>query len=111
MEIEGLTFPEALERLAGKAGLQVPARRRAGPRETGLAEVVEFAVNYYQRELEHPERGREGREYLKSRGVRGETAVEWRLGVAGPGWENLVRAAAGRFDPKLLLEAGLCVQR
>ncbi|MBI5835613.1 MAG: DNA primase [Candidatus Eisenbacteria bacterium] len=111
MELEKLTFPEALEKLAARAGLQVPRRDPRSAAERGLAEVVDFAVRYYEDELKHPERGREGRTFLKTRGIKAETVVDYHLGLAGAGWEGLVRAARGKFPDSALLEAGLCVQK
>ncbi|HVP38122.1 MAG TPA: DNA primase [Candidatus Saccharimonadales bacterium] len=111
MELERLTFPEALERLARRAGLTMPRRGGWSREPQGLAQVVEFAVAYYEGELREPERGREGRAFLKTRGIKAETALEYRLGLAGAGWEGLVRAARGRFEEGALLKAGLCVQK
>ena len=111
MELEHLTFPEALERMATRAGLAMPRRSPGTRAESGLAQVVEWAVRFYEDELRHPERGREGRSFLKDRGIRAETVVQYRLGLAGAGWENLARASEGKWAADALLKAGLCVQR
>ena len=69
MDIENLTFPEALEKLARKANLEMPRRGPQQRADAGLSQVVEWAVRFYQAELSHPDRGREGREFLKRRGI------------------------------------------
>jgi DNA primase len=84
-ETEGLTFPEAVEKLATEAGVELPkwspedeAREE---RRKSLYEIVEAACVFFEEQL----RGRAGeqaREYLLSRGLNGEAAGQFRLGYA-----------------------------
>lgn len=115
MQSEGLSFPEAVERLAGEAGLQVP---RASPearetqrRRSGLLEVLEAAAEWFAAQLAGRE-GAEAREYLVRRGVSAETVAAFRLGYA-PGRRGLLRAAlnARGIDDGQLAEAGLIKRR
>ena len=85
METEGLSFPEAVEKLAGEAGVELPkwtaedeAREE---RKKSLYEIVELAAQFYEAQLRAPP-GREARDYLKSRGLDDAGAKQFRLGYA-----------------------------
>ena len=113
MRDEGLAFPEAIERLAGDAGLALPARdAHAEAREQerlSLYAVVETAAAWFEAELAGP-RGAAARLYLDGRGVDEETRARFRLGFAPEGRQGLRSALAGGGVPAaMLLEAGLVV--
>lgn len=85
METEGLSFPEAVEKLAGEAGVELPKwsaedEAREEKRKS-LYDIVELAAAFYEDQL-RGNAGREAREYLKSRGLDGEAAKKFRLGYA-----------------------------
>lgn len=87
METEGLSFPEAVERLAQEAGLPLPkispeteAKEKA---RASLYEVLELAAAHFSARLLAPE-GREPRAYLESRGISDEMRARFRLGYAMP---------------------------
>ena len=115
METENLSFPEAVERLASDAGMEVP---RATPEEAqrekrrgGLYEAVEAATVWFQQRLHGPE-GKQALEYLTRRGLDSETIARFRLGYAPPlkrGEPSRLSAALGKqgFEIPMLLEAGL----
>ena len=111
MRMEGLSFPEAVERLAGEAGLQVPRAspedRAAARRRADLYDVVEAAAAWFEARLAGPE-GAEARAYLEGRGLRAETVAAFRLGYA-PDQRGQLRAAlnARGMDNAQLAEAGL----
>jgi DNA primase len=111
MRAEGLSFPEAVERLAGEAGLQVPRaspeERATARRRADLYEVVEAAAAWFEERLAGPE-GAEARAYLTQRGLTGETITAFRLGYA-PDKRGQMRAAlnARGIDDGRLAEAGL----
>jgi DNA primase len=111
MRTEGLSFPEAVERLAGEAGLQVPVaspeeRVRAKARET-LHGVNEAACVWFERQLRAPA-GRAALDYLKGRGLGDETIARFRLGFAPEGRDALKAALMKEgLSEALLLEAGL----
>lgn len=114
MKTEGLNFPEAVERLAAEAGMEVPVdspeeRERAKARQ-GLIEVLEAAAGYFSRLLRMPE-GKRALDYLKGRGLTDETIARFRLGVA-PDSRGGLRAALARegIDQNLMLAAGLVRQ-
>ena len=116
MNYRQLEFVEAVEQLAQRLGMEVPREGGdAGPPERPVApiyDLLETASGYFQRQLrEHPQKSR-AVDYLKSRGLSGEIAAEFKLGYAPPGWENLTNALdleAG--DRKRLRDAGLVIDR
>ncbi|HYS48817.1 MAG TPA: DNA primase, partial [Xanthobacteraceae bacterium] len=87
METEGLTFPEAVERLAGLAGLPMPtvskeAEAREERRKT-LHDVVELAAKFFEATLA-ARAGAKARGYLADRGIQPATQLKFRLGYAPP---------------------------
>jgi DNA primase len=115
MQSEGASFPEAVERLAGEAGLEVPkptpeaAAREKRARD--LHGVLEAACSAFQRRLRLPE-GAEGLAYLRRRGLTEETIAGFGLGWSGAGRGSLIADLKGEgIAPEQLLEAGLLRER
>jgi DNA primase len=109
MDAEKMTFPEAIQLLAGKAGVPLPRPGWAPAEEQSVFPALEWAASYYRNELA----GRTGgpaREYLEKRGVLPATVTRFGLGWAPPGWDGLLKAAERRFSPGLLARAGLVVE-
>src|SRR5712671_6391483 len=112
MQLDGKSFREAAEQLAGEAGVDLkpedPEEARRSARRAALAEVNEKACVFYERVLwEHP-RGAVAREHLEKRGISVETAKAWRLGYAPGQWDQLCKSLErGKVDAKLVEEAGL----
>ena len=113
METEGLTFPEAVERLAGEAGLALP---RSSPeaeaqeqRRAGLHEALEMAAEFFSATLDGPS-GRSAREYLAQRGIAPEAQKQFRLGFA-PAEKYALRdhLAAKGVVKETMIEAGLLI--
>jgi DNA primase len=113
MEIESLTFPEALKFLAERYGIPMPERESAtdaeGQRNASLLEMHEIAAELFQSNLRGPG-GAEARAYLTSRGVGPETAAEFRLGLADASGQQLT-SRLQKFGAALLKESGLAAQR
>lgn len=117
MDYEHMSFVEAVEDLASRAGLKVPREAGVftGPEKdsgTDLLEIMREAARFYRLQLrEHPQAGR-AVEYLKRRGITGEIAHEFGLGFAPDGWDNLLRAL-GKDDAtrEALARAGLAVKK
>jgi DNA primase len=87
METEGLSFPEAVERLAEIAGVPLPvaspeAEAREARRRT-LHDVMELATKFFEGNLAAP-RGSKARGYLADRGMLPATQLEFRIGYAFP---------------------------
>ena len=114
MRQEGLSFPEAVERLAGEAGLEVPRatpeEREAAKRAATLHEVMERACRFFEDELRGP-RGAAARSYLAGRGIDDETRARFRLGYAPDTRTALRNAVMDASHPEaLLVEAGLLIR-
>jgi DNA primase len=114
MRANSLSFPEAVERLAAEAGLEVPKaspeERERAQREAGLHDVMEAACAYYERMLRAPE-GRKALAYLQERGLSEETIARFRLGFAPDDKTALKLALLGDgITKELMIEAGLLIQ-
>ncbi|WP_376986457.1 DNA primase [Bosea sp. R86505] len=113
METEGLSFPEAVEKLAAEAGVTLPKITQEAQvqeeRRKGLHEVVELAARYFESEL-MGDRGGHARRYLASRGLDGEARTRFRLGY-GPADRFALRdhLAGKGVSAELMMEAGLLV--
>ncbi len=113
MATEGLSFPETVERLAGEAGLALPARspdsEREDKRRAGLHEVCEWAAAFFEAALRGAG-GAKARAYLDSRGIEAASRAEFRLGYAPPDRHALRDALAAKgADVATLCEAGLLI--
>jgi DNA primase len=114
MEYCHLDFVDAVHELAHRAGLEVP--QAAGGVERSKQGVEQFdilreAASYFHRQLRDHPRGKLAIDYLKGRGVTGETAMEFAIGYAPAGWETLAGAMGGRFGSDALATAGLLIKR
>ncbi len=110
MRADNLDFIEAVEKLAGEAGLVVPQatpqERERAQRQKTLLEASEAAAAFYESRLWEPA-GSRAREYLEGRGLDPETIQRFRLGWAPDDRQALRRGLAGDFPDALLIEAGL----
>ncbi len=112
-ELEGLSFPEAVQQLADMAGMAMPqpdaqAERREKER-TSLLDVMEMATAFFQDQLQSAA-GARARAYLRDRGLTGRTIETFRLGYAPEGRNVLKEYLAGKGVPKDQIEAcGLVV--
>jgi DNA primase len=110
-ETEGLSFPEAIERLAAEAGMQVPRQspqeRERAERAASLYDVVEAAAAWFQEQLQG-ESGQGARRYLQGRGLDAPVWQRFRIGYA-PDRRGLFRKAmnAKSIDDDKLIAAGL----
>ena len=116
-EMEKIDFKLALEQLARRAGMQMPALG-FGDRPTPddqrrldqLRELCNWAEEFFIEQLRAHERGGLARDYLRGRGLSEEQVREYRLGYAPAGWDVLIKAAERRgWKPETLVEAGLAV--
>lgn len=107
-ETEKVGFLEAVELLSRRASIPIP-ERRSGERgkRAPLLEALDAAATAYEQWLGDPSLGESARAYLERRGIAREAQREFRLGLAPPGWENLVPRLRGRFSEEVLLEARL----
>lgn len=113
MEEENLTFPEAVQFLAKRAGMEMPEEE--GDRETArrrqrLLNLNRDAARFYYQLLQQPE-GRAVREYLDHRKIRRATAVKFGMGASPDSWDALLNAMTKMgYTKSELLTVGLAVQ-
>lgn len=115
MQIEGLSFFEALKLIAERNGITLPRRGEvsddAAKLRAVLYEMHEIATRLYQTTLASPA-GAEARRYIESRGVSPDTAREFDLGLSEPSGQQLVRAFAQRgFTAEQQEQSGLVLKR
>ncbi|MTH99577.1 DNA primase [Roseibium sp. RKSG952] len=113
-ETEGLSFPEAVERLAEQAGVALPApdpqAARREKKRASLADVCELAARFFQGEFSAP-RGETARNYALKRGFKPETLGEFRFGYAPDSRDALKRFLALKDVPEdMMVEAGLVIR-
>ncbi|KQP04049.1 DNA primase [Methylobacterium sp. Leaf93] len=113
METEGLSFPEAVERLAGEAGVTLPApsadAREMETKRTGAFELMELAASYYEDQLKG-RLGTSARAYLDRRELGPEIRSRFRLGYATSERYGLRDYLAAKdVDKELMAELGLLV--
>jgi DNA primase len=113
METEGVSFPEAVERLAEMAGVPLPAyspeaEAREERRKT-LHDIVELAAAFFQSTLAS-RNGARGRGYLADRGLASATQLKFRLGYASAERHALKEhLGAAKIPVEDMIEAGLIV--
>ncbi|MGI8574437.1 MAG: DNA primase [Egibacteraceae bacterium] len=112
-QIEALSFPEAVERLARIEGVSLrytqlnPGQRRALGRRTRLTACLEEAAAWYADQLERDD-AMPARAYLEARGLTVDQRKHFQLGWAPDRWDGLVRAlTAEGFAVDELVAAGL----
>lgn len=114
MKQEGVAFPEAVRRLADRAGIRVPEEASADgaavSRRQRLIQVNQWAADRFQEALRQ-ESGDVAKAYFKKRGVTGATALRFRLGYATPAGALLKWAERDGIDREALEEAGLAGRR
>lgn len=85
MQTHHLSFPEAVEKLAAEAGLEVPVQapeeRERAKRAASLYDAMEMACAFFEKELRGPS-GHAGLDYLRARGLDDRTIARFRLGFS-----------------------------
>jgi DNA primase len=114
METEGLSFPEAVERLAGEAGLELPKPdpqfERTAKERLGLFDALEAAAQLFEESLQ-ARGGSEALSYAEGRGLSRDTLRAFRIGFAPNAKETLKAALLKKgFTEAQLLEAGLLIK-
>lgn len=113
MTILNLSFPEAVEHLAGRFGVRLPARSPEARRRRREAEqqrrLLEEAQHFFVEELAG-ERGAAARHELERRGFPTETWRDFGFGFAPDDWRRLLEHLRPRHPDGSVVKAGLAVQ-
>jgi DNA primase len=113
MKKEGMTFPEALQAVSRRCGIELPTqnlspeqKQRISERDNLLA-VNRLALEYFRKCL-FGSVGHSARAYLEKRGLIGDIIEKFQIGFAPDGWDGLVRFFQAKNVPAMLGErAGL----
>ena len=113
MEYDKLSFPEAIEELAGRLGLDVPREASSQPDNSGstqpLYDLNLKVAKHYAGLLPGDARARE---YAKKRGLTRETLEKFMIGFAPNSWNELLkRFGSTDSDKKVLFDCGLVIER
>jgi DNA primase len=113
MEYDRLSFPESVEALAHLAGMEVPKEAVAAvSKSEEFAPLHELLVNvadYYRQQLK---KNPAAIDYLKNRGLSGETAKTFGIGFAPAGWDNVLSTfGKTENDKQKLSRTGLLIEK
>ena len=113
MEYDKLSFPEAIEELAGRLGLEVPREATGQPDNSGsttpLYDMNLKVAKYFASVLPGDTRARE---YARKRGLTRDTIEKFMIGFATNSWnEVLKRFGTNDTERKALLDCGLIIER
>ncbi len=116
---ENLTFPQAIERLAQRAGIEIKKTSHHSSASNVnqinpnvLAKVNAWAAKYFQANLYDDKKGKLARDYIAERKITQESIKTWRIGLAVGTHDDLIQAAKIKgISEKLLSSAGLIVNR
>ena len=114
MEVEGLSYPDAVRALAKKAGMSVPEDEQYQSRyrhQERLWALSKEAARYFNTQLYLPA-GTEGLAYAKKRGMPKSTLTKFGVGFAPNSWNGLVDAMHAKgYTDKEMLDAGLVSEK
>ncbi|MBU1921741.1 DNA primase [Patescibacteria group bacterium] len=112
-KIEGVDFPQALQTLAEKAGVELPRydKKEAGEKQK-LIQMNELAAKFYHRVLLDSSIAESAREYIKKRNLDQVTVDEFKLGFAPDQWEALLNFLKKKeYKEEDINLAGLAVKK
>jgi len=114
MEMDKITFPEAVRAVAEKCGIAIPRARERTPEErrenqqrTSLVELHREAAAFFVQQLNTTQEGRAAKAYLLDRGLDSEAMARFGIGFAPSGGEALLHAFKQRYPEKVLEASGL----
>jgi len=122
MEMEGLNFPEAIQRVAEMSGVPLPepvddkqferSKKKRAEKKKLSDEVIELnaiALEFWEAELQSKnKKAKDARAYLKERGISDEIQKEFRIGFSPDSWNALLDHLKEKgADEKLIEQSGL----
>lgn len=118
IKFDGISFPEAVQTLARRYGIQLPSRqmtpsekKEISERET-LFDINKKVLAYYREQLLSRSAGKKALAYLEGRGFTRETINRFGIGYAPDGWDNLLRFfKKEKISERLAEKTGLIVPR
>ncbi|KKP58950.1 MAG: primase protein [Candidatus Moranbacteria bacterium GW2011_GWF1_34_10] len=116
MEIEGMSFREALENLAQRSGVELPKYSQketiSNLEKNKIEEILEWSTRFYEKQLWETENGKKNLQYLRERGLTEDIIREFRLGYAPGGWRNILQFLIGKnYITGDILRSGLIIQK
>lgn len=119
MDIEGIGFQEAIRHLAGKYGIEVeedeartPEQNQEQNERESLYIALNFAKDFFVKNLQTDEGRSIGLSYFKERGFTPKVIEKFDLGYALDGWDHMLKAAkSAGFAEEIMLKAGLVLQK
>jgi len=110
---DGMTFGEAMEYLAQRAGITLTSYRPSAEDEQRqrILSLLSLTKEYYHFLLTQHELGEPARQYLQERGINAESIRLFQLGYALPAWDSLIKYLNGKKKYSIadLQDAGLVV--
>jgi DNA primase len=113
MEHNKASFPEAVQQLAERAGIELPAEEEDGEvlerrkvRERDLR-ILNWAAEVFHRQLKNEHLGRDARAYIARRGLSEQIVDELKLGLSLPGSALLTRANKEGIETEEMVRVGL----
>ncbi|MFC0268683.1 DNA primase [Kushneria aurantia] len=121
MEFDRLTFPEAVETLAGRLGMEVPREnetpaqrersREQSQRREEAVNLLELGVRFYRSQLATPA-AQSARDYLQRRGLSDDICERFAIGFAPDSWDALKRHLGEHgVDESVQVEYGMLVEK
>lgn len=115
IQYDRLSFPEAIEALAQQMGMEVPRKASTQTSEKtaaqkGLYDLLEQVAKFYQTQLRTHRDAPRAVEYLKQRGVSGEVAKNFGIGLAPTGWDHVLQHF-GESQKQALYETGMLIKK
>ncbi|MFH1412938.1 MAG: DNA primase, partial [bacterium] len=113
MEMENITFVEALRLLAPKAGVVLRQQDpKLASQRNMVLDILEAATAYYYSNLLHSPEGKAARDYLEQRGIFKEEIDKWQIGYAKDDWDDLINYLTSKgFKQEDLFTAGLTARK
>ncbi len=115
MEMERISFPEAVRMLAERTGVVLPVDEEPDEQQSDVDAVyaaLRFAALHFYRLLTNHPAGEPALAYLFGRGITVSTIKRFGLGYSAPDWDGLLQEARRHhFDPRNLFKAGLVISR